>query len=42
MPVNRAIGRLPRRLRDLHQLPRTWASKARLAELTKPKPRPAR
>lgn len=31
-----------RRLRDLHQLPRTWANKARLAELTKPKPRPAR
>jgi DNA invertase Pin-like site-specific DNA recombinase len=31
-----------RRLRELHQLPRTWANKARLAKLTKPKPRPAR
>jgi DNA invertase Pin-like site-specific DNA recombinase len=31
-----------RRLRELHGLPRTWANKARLAELTKPKPRPAR
>ena len=31
-----------RRLRELHQLPRTWANKARLAELKKPKPRPAR
>jgi hypothetical protein len=30
------------RLRALHQLPRTWANKARLAELSKPKPRPAR
>ena len=31
-----------RRLRALHELPRTWANKARLAELKKPKPRPAR
>src|SRR5262249_55263424 len=31
-----------RRLRELHRLPRTWANKARLAELKKPKPRPAR
>jgi DNA invertase Pin-like site-specific DNA recombinase len=31
-----------RRLRELHQLPRTWANKARLAKLKKPKPRPAR
>jgi DNA invertase Pin-like site-specific DNA recombinase len=31
-----------RRLRELHELPRTWANKARLAELKKPKPRPAR
>jgi DNA invertase Pin-like site-specific DNA recombinase len=30
-----------RRLRELHQLPRTWANKARLAELIKPKQRPA-
>jgi DNA invertase Pin-like site-specific DNA recombinase len=30
------------RLRELHRLPRTWANKARLAELKKPKPRPAR
>ena len=30
-----------RRLRALHQLPRTWANKARLAELIKPKQRPA-
>jgi hypothetical protein len=30
------------RLRALHQLPRRWANKARLAELKKPKPRPAR
>jgi hypothetical protein len=29
-----------RRLRELHQLPRTWANKARLAELIKPKRRP--
>lgn len=31
-----------RRLRELHQLPRTWANKTRLAELKSPKPRPAR
>jgi len=31
-----------RRLRELHALPRTWANKARLAKLKKPKPRPAR
>jgi hypothetical protein len=31
-----------RRLRELHDLPRTWANKARLAKLKKPKPRPAR
>jgi recombinase-like zinc beta ribbon protein/recombinase len=31
-----------RRLRELHELPRTWANKARLAKLKKPKPRPAR
>lgn len=31
-----------KRLRAVHRLPRTWAYKARLAELTKPKPRPAR
>jgi DNA invertase Pin-like site-specific DNA recombinase len=31
-----------RRLRELHALPRTWANKKRLAELKKPKPRPAR
>ena len=31
-----------RRLQELHQLPRTWANKARLAELKKPKQRPAR
>jgi DNA invertase Pin-like site-specific DNA recombinase len=30
------------RLRELHVLPRTWANKGRLAELTKPKPRPVR
>jgi hypothetical protein len=30
------------RLRELHELPRTWATKDRLAELTKPKPRPMR
>ena len=30
------------RLRQLHELPRTWANKARLAELKKPKQRPAR
>jgi hypothetical protein len=31
-----------RRLRELHDLPRTWANKQRLARLKKPKPRPAR
>jgi DNA invertase Pin-like site-specific DNA recombinase len=31
-----------RRLRELRQLSRTWANKARLAELIKPKQRPAR
>ena len=31
-----------RRLRELHDLPRTWENKARLAKLRKPKPRPAR
>jgi DNA invertase Pin-like site-specific DNA recombinase len=31
-----------RRLRELHRLPRTWATKGRLAELTQPKPRPER
>jgi DNA invertase Pin-like site-specific DNA recombinase len=31
-----------KRLRALHRLPRTWAHKARLAELKEPKPRPAR
>jgi hypothetical protein len=31
-----------RRLRELHALPRTWANKKRLAQLKKPKPRPAR
>jgi DNA invertase Pin-like site-specific DNA recombinase len=31
-----------RRLRELHDLPRTWANKKRLANLKKPKPRPAR
>ncbi len=30
------------RLRELHRLPRTWANKARLAKLKKPKPRPTR
>jgi hypothetical protein len=29
-------------LRELHALPRTWATKKRLAELKQPKPRPAR
>jgi DNA invertase Pin-like site-specific DNA recombinase len=28
------------RLRELHELPRTWATKGRLAGLTRPKPRP--
>lgn len=32
----------PRRLRELHALPRTWANKKRLAKRKKPKPRPAR
>jgi hypothetical protein len=31
-----------RRLRELHELPRTWANKKRLAKLKRPKPRPAR
>jgi DNA invertase Pin-like site-specific DNA recombinase len=31
-----------RRLRELHRLPRTWATKGRLAELKQPKPRPER
>ena len=31
-----------RRLRALHDLPRTWANKKHLAKLKKPKPRPAR
>ncbi len=31
-----------RRLRELQDLPRTWANKTRLAKLKKPKPRPAR
>jgi hypothetical protein len=31
-----------KRLRELHRLPRTWANKERLAELQKPKQRPAR
>lgn len=31
-----------RRLRQLHQLPRTWANRGRLAELRVPTPRPAR
>ncbi len=30
------------RLRELHELPRTWATRDRLAELTKPKARPLR
>jgi hypothetical protein len=30
------------RLRELHELPRNWATKDRMAELTKPKLRPAR
>jgi DNA invertase Pin-like site-specific DNA recombinase len=30
------------RLQALHELPRTWATKDRLAELTRPKPRPVR
>jgi hypothetical protein len=31
-----------RRLRELHELPRTWANKTRLTKLKRPKPRPAR
>lgn len=31
-----------RRLQELHGLPRTWETKGRLAELTKPKPHPER
>jgi Recombinase/Recombinase zinc beta ribbon domain len=31
-----------RRLRELHRMPRTWATKSRRAELTQPKPRPER
>jgi DNA invertase Pin-like site-specific DNA recombinase len=31
-----------RRLEELHRLPRNWATKGRLAELTKPRPRPRR
>ena len=31
-----------RRLGELHRLPRDWANKRRLAELTRPKPRPER
>ena len=31
-----------RRLRELHRLPRTWATKERLDELKQPKPRPER
>jgi len=31
-----------RRLRELHRLPRTWATKDRLAKLKQPKPRPER
>ena len=30
------------RLQELHVLPRTWATRDRLAELTKPKARPVR
>jgi hypothetical protein len=30
------------RRRELHQLPQTWVNKRRLAELKKPKQRPAR
>jgi DNA invertase Pin-like site-specific DNA recombinase len=40
--VTWADGDELRRLRALHRLPRTWATKARLAELRRPKPRPAR
>ncbi len=31
-----------KRLRALYRLPRSWANKARFAELKRPKPRPAR
>jgi DNA invertase Pin-like site-specific DNA recombinase len=31
-----------RRLRELHDLPRTWANRKRLTKLKKPRPRPAR
>src|SRR5262249_50964206 len=31
-----------RRLAELHRLPRNWSTKARLAKLKLPKPRPAR
>jgi DNA invertase Pin-like site-specific DNA recombinase len=37
-----ADGSELRRLRELHRLPRTWENKERLAELKKPKRRPAR
>ena len=37
-----ADARELRRLRELHNLPRTWANKKRLAKLKKPNPRPAR
>jgi hypothetical protein len=40
--VIRADASELRRLRELHRLPRTWATKGRLAELTRPKPRPER
>jgi hypothetical protein len=30
------------RLQELHALPRTWAIRGRLAELSRPKPRPER
>lgn len=40
--VIRADASELRRLRELHQLPRTWANKARLSKLKKPKPRPER
>jgi hypothetical protein len=37
-----ADGAELRRLRELHRLPRTWANRAKLAKLKKPKQRPAR
>ncbi|QDV32940.1 recombinase family protein [Tautonia plasticadhaerens] len=37
-----ADGSELRRLRELRRLPRTWANKGRLAELTRPRPRPGR